>query len=237
MKRFTETEKWKDPWFRSLKPPHKLLFLYVVDNCNNAGFYEVDEEMIAFQTGLSAEHLKGAWKGLERGIKGASGWVWVRRFLAHQKNEELNPSNPAHKQIIGLIREQLERFSIVPEFAEIAGACKGLVCPIGPVKVKDKTGNPTTEWFPETLRDDEFRAKWTEFEEHTSSLGKPLSHRQRQSLLVQCEREGRERALWVIAHSIQNGARGRLYLDAPPNGKNGNHPSSKIKSASDAYGE
>lgn len=141
MKRFTDTCKWDDPWFRALPGVHKLVFLYVVDRCNNAGFLEVDMDAMAFHTKIEPKHLEGALKGLERGIKGASGWVWVRRFLRHQKNEQLNPENPAHRQIISLITEQLERFQHVPEFKEFEGALKGLKSPIGKGIGKGKKGS------------------------------------------------------------------------------------------------
>lgn len=131
MRRFTDTLKWDDPWFRQLPGCHKLVFLYVVDRCNNAGFWEVDEDAICWHTKIESKHLEGAWKGLDRGIKGASGWVWVRTFLKHQKNEPLNPSNPAHKQIIALIAAQHERFKDCAEFRVFIAPYKGLFSPIG----------------------------------------------------------------------------------------------------------
>lgn len=131
MRRFTDTLKWDDSWFRNLPGCHKLVFLYVVDRCNNAGFWEVDEDAICWHTKIEPKHLEGAWKGLDRGIKGASGWIWVRRFLHHQKNEPLNALNPAHKQIISLVVEQRERFKNCQEFQEFVGAYKGLLSPIG----------------------------------------------------------------------------------------------------------
>lgn len=131
MKRFTDTCKWDDPWFRGLPGVHKLVFLYIIDRCNNAGFWEIDMDSMAFHTKLKQEHLDGALKGLIRGIKEASGWVWVRRFLRHQKNEPLNPGNPAHKQIIALVSDQLERFESVSEFKEFTGPFMGLFSPIG----------------------------------------------------------------------------------------------------------
>ena len=118
MTRFTEIGKWDDAWFRALKPSEKLLFLFLIENCNNAGFYEIDRDAIAFKTGLSDAEIDGALVGLARGIVGASGWLWVRRFLKHQKNTELNPSNGAHRQIISLLSEQIQRFSGCPEFKE-----------------------------------------------------------------------------------------------------------------------
>jgi hypothetical protein len=131
MKRFSETEKWKDPWFRGLRPASKLLFLYIVDSCNNAGFWEEDKDFSCYSTGLNSEQYDGAIKGLNRGLIGADGWYWVRTFLKHQKNSELNPDNKAHKQIISLLREQAERFKSAPEFQQFIAPYKGLLSPTG----------------------------------------------------------------------------------------------------------
>jgi uncharacterized phage protein (TIGR02220 family) len=131
MRRFTDTCKWDDLWFRALTGIEKLVFFYVIDRCNNAGFWERDDESLAFHTRLSPAHIEGAWKGLNRGLLEASGWVWVRRFLRHQKNENLSIDNPAHKQIISLISDQVERFSDVSEFSEFLAPYKGLLSPIG----------------------------------------------------------------------------------------------------------
>lgn len=152
MKRFTETSKWDDPWFRSLTGPQKLVFLYIIDRCNNAGFWERDEESLIFHTRLDQKHISGAIEGLNRGLIERDGWFWVKRFLRHQKNENLNPGNNAHLQIIALLKEQAERFNGVPEFDAFLGAVQGLTSPTGKVKVKDSPGRRrvqggTTEGF------------------------------------------------------------------------------------------
>lgn len=135
MKRFSETGKWDDPWFRALPGAHKLVFLYLLDRCNNAGFWEEDLDGMAFHTKVERSALEGALKGLERGIQGASGWYWVKNFLRHQKNDSLNPENPAHRQIIALLMDQSERFP-ASKFLLPKGASKGLPSPIGKGKGK-----------------------------------------------------------------------------------------------------
>jgi hypothetical protein len=130
MRRFTETQKWDDPWFRGLPGAYKLVFLYIIDRCDNAGFWEIDMDSLKFHTKLEERHLEGALKGLARGIMEKDGWCWIRNFLKHQKNDRLNEANPAHKQIIGLIQGQAFRFKEVKNLLP-KGACKGLQSPIG----------------------------------------------------------------------------------------------------------
>lgn len=138
MKRFTETDKWSDPWFQSLSHGAKLLFVYLLDRSNNAGFYEENSREACFHLGITEDQYKGALKALERGIKGASGWIWIKNFLKHQKNLPINPENPAHRQIVFLLQQQTERFNGVKEFEEFVAPYMGLLCPIGIGKGKVK---------------------------------------------------------------------------------------------------
>ncbi len=109
--RFTLTEKWSDSWFRRRKPAEKLIFLYLCDACDIAGFWEVDIELAAFHTGLPAADVEGALKGLARGLEGGGDWVWLRNFLKCQKNIPLNINNNAH---VGIMRS-FEAHKPLPE--------------------------------------------------------------------------------------------------------------------------
>lgn len=51
MKRFTETQKWDDPWFRRLTPELKNLWQWLLDHCDNAGVIEPDIDLASFQIG------------------------------------------------------------------------------------------------------------------------------------------------------------------------------------------
>ena len=42
--RYTNTDKWSDCWFSKLKPIEKLLFNYLTDNCDIAGFIELNQK-------------------------------------------------------------------------------------------------------------------------------------------------------------------------------------------------
>ena len=52
MKRFTETTKWDDKWFRALSPAAKLFWDWVCSKCDQAGVIDPDFELASFQVGL-----------------------------------------------------------------------------------------------------------------------------------------------------------------------------------------
>jgi Ni/Co efflux regulator RcnB len=41
-KRFTDNNKWKKRWFKELPMQYKLLWIYILDDCDHAGIWEVD---------------------------------------------------------------------------------------------------------------------------------------------------------------------------------------------------
>jgi len=137
MSRFTDEKKWSDKWFRSLSSSDKLVWIYLCDNCDIAGFYELDDSYIAFHTGLDVDIVRESIKALSRGYLGAKGsdYIWIKNFLKHQKNHILNSSNNCHKGIIKRIQDKLFYFPSIPE---ILGANKGLFSPTGKGKGKGK---------------------------------------------------------------------------------------------------
>jgi len=109
-KRFTITEKWQDPWLHSKSIKAKLLWVYLCDVCDVAGFWEIDLERASFDTGISRKTIIGAFEELIRGYEKKERHIWLRNFIKHQGNLPLNPNNPAHKGIIKVL-EQRKSFS------------------------------------------------------------------------------------------------------------------------------
>jgi hypothetical protein len=107
--RISNTEKWKDLWFSDLSPYAKLLFFYFVENCDNAGFFEVNKKFMLFHTGLTEEQLMSAGTELKKSyIKSKDGSkLWFRNFLKYQRKLPLNSSNMSHKPIIATIQDNL----------------------------------------------------------------------------------------------------------------------------------
>lgn len=83
MKRFTETDKWRDVWYRKLPPKAKLLWLYMVDNCDHAGVLEIDWELASFQIGVPVEQSLLVY--FERQIhRLKNGKYHIRGFVKYQ---------------------------------------------------------------------------------------------------------------------------------------------------------
>lgn len=148
MARFTAPEKWNDEWFSNLPPIQKLVFLYLVDRCDNAGFFEINKRIDAFLIGLTEEdflsHLRALKKTYIASIDGRK--IWIKNYLKYQKNIPLNPDNNAHKQIITFISSNLKIFNY--DFNYL-GANEGLFSPIGKGNIIGNVFNKEKE--PEIL--------------------------------------------------------------------------------------
>jgi hypothetical protein len=110
--------------------------VYLCDNCNNAGFVEIDVEGWCPSIACSEKDLQKAWEGLIRGFIIADGWAFIRNYLKHQKHIPLDPvRNPAHKQIAGMFRDQERRFpgllERLIEGQSIEAPTEGLASPLG----------------------------------------------------------------------------------------------------------
>jgi hypothetical protein len=111
-KRFTDTNKWHDPWFSELSPSDKLLWFYLTDNCNQVGVIDFSKRMADFMTGSDIDieqfivDAKGRLKRLENGK------ILLTKFLLFQ-NGRISVKCPAHKPIIRLLEENVELVSLL----------------------------------------------------------------------------------------------------------------------------
>jgi len=115
--KFTNTKKWDDVWFSELMMEGKVMFVYLCDMCDIAGFLEINERLIRFHTGI--EDVGGAVKSLSKSVVYRDGYIWIMKYIKHQKNLPLNPSNNAHKGIISSMSDRIqsfpEIFDVLPE--------------------------------------------------------------------------------------------------------------------------
>jgi hypothetical protein len=135
--RFTNTDKWDDAWFTSLTQIQMLLFMYLCDNCDIAGFIEVNYKRWATDLNSSPDTILGASEGLGRGLIFAQDkeCIFIRNFLRHQKNLPLNENNNAHRGILARFEKYKEKFGY-QDYNELInaknlGAREGLASPTG----------------------------------------------------------------------------------------------------------
>lgn len=122
-KRFTDTEKWFDSWFRELPTDYKLFWIYLCDRCNNAGVWKIDIDLANFVIGSKVDLKKAAAHYGDRMTPLREGYLLVRGFVPFQFGE-LSPNNRMHASVLNLISKE--------------GASKGLKWPISRGQGKGK---------------------------------------------------------------------------------------------------
>lgn len=101
----TDTDKWKKRFLRELKPQHKLLWFYILDDCNHAGIWDVDIEVASIRVGeeLIYDMLPQAF--LDKIVIFDNGDKWfIPEFIEFQYGE-LNPNSNVHKSVIALLEK------------------------------------------------------------------------------------------------------------------------------------
>jgi len=100
MKRFTDTEKWKDAWFSELPPSMKLLWLYLLDTADSAGVVDYSKRLADFDIGetVSIDDLvQLAGEGRIRRLE--SGKLWLVKFCDFQYPNGINRKYHKHNNI------------------------------------------------------------------------------------------------------------------------------------------
>jgi hypothetical protein len=107
MKRFTDTSKWSDPWFRRLSAPAKMLWFYILDHCDSVGMIELDLDLAAQDCGVKITDATLSEIG-DRVEPAGKGKLIVPKFIKFQIGEP-SESCKAHTKIIQAI-DELELF-------------------------------------------------------------------------------------------------------------------------------
>lgn len=107
-KRFTDSEKYKKPFVRSLKGAYKLFWDYLCTDCDNSGIWIVDFEIAQIYLGsdmkVDRDEALACFNQDEYRVHvfdGGRKW-FIPSFIAFQYNE-LSETNPAHKKIISTL--------------------------------------------------------------------------------------------------------------------------------------
>lgn len=207
MKRFTETNKWRDPWFRRLSPAAKLLWLYATDNCSCIGVVEIDWDALKFDVGcpILEKHLDELGDRLQ--VIGG-GKYFIPKFIRFQYGE-ISESCPAHKPIFkAVIQHQLVRVALDYQYPN-ARVSNTLQDRIGKGKEEGVQGESrstirNSTVIPEPLNVPEFRAAWVMWLEHLKQKRKPPSLHAQDLQLRKLADMGAEKATATIHHCIEH---------------------------------
>lgn len=118
MKRFCDTETWNEDWFLELENEYKLLWFYILDTCDHAGFWRPNKKKFEFLIGKEIDLEKGFKKfntEKERVLKVNDKW-FIIGFIPFQYGRILNLNNKVHKSIYNLlVQNDLKLTSIRPQ--------------------------------------------------------------------------------------------------------------------------
>jgi hypothetical protein len=130
-KRFTDSEKWKKPFIKKLPMQYKLLWFYLLDDCNHAGVWQVDLEIALEIASLRIGYnlnLKDCINALNEKIKVFdNGEKWFIKDFVEFQYGELNEKNRAHNSVITVLKKY-----------NLLSLNKPLVSPLQEAKDKDK---------------------------------------------------------------------------------------------------
>lgn len=103
-KRFTNTEKWRKEWFRKLGSQGRDLWYYLHDNCDAAGFLELDLERVSFELGfqVSMDLIKTVLKDKMVSMGGQK--LFFPAFIAFQYGA-LSESCKPHVAVMKLLQK------------------------------------------------------------------------------------------------------------------------------------
>jgi hypothetical protein len=105
-KRFTDTEKWKKPFIRNLSAPYKLLWLYICDDCDHAGIWQVDIDVARIRIGEDINEQDAVKFFGDKLVRIDKGNKWyIPSFIDFQYPSGLNPDNKAHGGIIKILQK------------------------------------------------------------------------------------------------------------------------------------
>lgn len=125
-KRYTDTEKWKKQFIKSLPAEYKLFYLFILDECDHAGIWHIEMEVAEARLGikLSLDKIRGLFNERVVEFDGGSK-MFIPDFIDFQYGE-LNPANKVHKSVI----DRLAKY-------KLKGLARGLEAPMDKDKDKD----------------------------------------------------------------------------------------------------
>lgn len=103
-KRFTDTDKWKKPFLRGLDGPYKLLWFYILDDCDMAGIWQVDFEVARIRTGVDVNYESAIRLFGER-VQPIDKFKWFIPDFINFQYGNLSENNRMHLSVIQILKK------------------------------------------------------------------------------------------------------------------------------------
>jgi len=104
-KRFTDNGKWNKPFLRTMKAPYKLLWLFILDECDHAGIWQVDFPVAQLKIGEKLKHEEAILAFGNKIIPFDNGEKWLILDFINFQYGELNPANRVHESVINILKK------------------------------------------------------------------------------------------------------------------------------------
>jgi hypothetical protein len=219
-KRFTDTEKWKKPFIRSLKAPYKLLWLYICDDCDHSGIWQVDLEVAEIRIGEKLDEQKAINFFAGKIIPLANGSKWfIPSFIEFQYPSGLSENNKAHTGII----KNLEKYkNEIDNFKPLDSPLQG-----DKVMVKDKVKVMDKEMVIMPFESENFIKYWTLWKDYKKKQFKftfATAQSEQAALkdLVKIANGLEDVSIKIIEQSLAKGWKGLFELKTENNGNTNN---------------
>jgi hypothetical protein len=105
-KRFTDSEKWKDPFFEELTKEFKLAWIYLLDDCDHAGIWRKSIKRLNFSLDTNFTEIELLKEFKERIVVLNNEKWFIPKFVTFQYgNEFINSKQKAVLSAIKLLNE------------------------------------------------------------------------------------------------------------------------------------
>lgn len=218
-KRFTDTDKWKKKFIRSLPAPYKLLWLYLLDECDHSGVWIVDFDVARLRLDENVDEMEALNLFEDKILPIDNGERWLILDFIEFQYGILKAENRAHQAVINtLIKYQLwddEEETIIKNKV-LERSFKG---PKDKEKEKEKDKDKEKEkekegenqiFYP--FNSDEFLSMWKVWLDYRKEIKKPYkSKKSEQAALKQLSEFDESFAINLIERSIAGGYQGLVF--------------------------
>lgn len=104
-KRMTDTDKWKKPFIKGLDTPCKLLWVYLLDECNHAGIWQVEFEIAELRIGEKYNPDEVLKLFNDHIVVFSNGEKWFIPDFINFQYGKLNEKNKPHNSVIQVLKK------------------------------------------------------------------------------------------------------------------------------------